>query len=203
MKQTLVVEFLPQFNYLAPSPWPRQTDWMLRELRQTVRVLRSQYLNLPCLGIIYFLDFSISIKMKKWGSKEGQSRLKERQEDVDHSPNTHLACLNATEDADPLWWGKAGGESVIHWAFQSFGWEGRSYALTLGFFWKAIQKSSNTYESIHLGARGFPGGSVVKNPTAIQETQVLSLGQEDPMEKGMATHSSISCLENIMDRGTR
>jgi len=44
---------------------------------------------------------------------------------------------------------------------------------------------------------------VVKNPTAVQETRVLSLGQEDPLEKGMATHSSISCLENFMDRGTR
>ena len=31
----------------------------------------------------------------------------------------------------------------------------------------------------------------VKNPSAMQETQVQSLGQEDPMEKGMATHSSI------------
>ena len=35
----------------------------------------------------------------------------------------------------------------------------------------------------------------VKNPPAIQETQeiwVQSLGQEDPLEEGMATHSSIS-----------
>ena len=32
---------------------------------------------------------------------------------------------------------------------------------------------------------------MVKNPTALQETQVQSLGQEDPLEKGMATHSSI------------
>ena len=37
----------------------------------------------------------------------------------------------------------------------------------------------------------FPGGSVVKNLPAMQQTQVLSLGQEDPLEKGMATHSSI------------
>ena len=29
------------------------------------------------------------------------------------------------------------------------------------------------------------------NPAAIQETQVRSLGHEDPLEKGMATHSSI------------
>ena len=38
---------------------------------------------------------------------------------------------------------------------------------------------------------GFPSGSVVKNSPAMQETQVQSLGQEDPLEEGMATHSSI------------
>ena len=32
---------------------------------------------------------------------------------------------------------------------------------------------------------------MVKNLPAMQETQVPSLGQEDPLEKGMATHSSI------------
>ena len=32
---------------------------------------------------------------------------------------------------------------------------------------------------------------MVKNPPANQETWVLSLGQEDPLEEGMATHSSI------------
>ena len=37
----------------------------------------------------------------------------------------------------------------------------------------------------------FPGGSVVKNLPAMQETQVQSLGWEDPLEEEMATHSSI------------
>ena len=32
---------------------------------------------------------------------------------------------------------------------------------------------------------------MVKNPPAIQETWLRSLNQEDPLEKGMATHSSI------------
>jgi len=32
---------------------------------------------------------------------------------------------------------------------------------------------------------------MVKNLPAMWETQVLSLGQEDPLEEGMATHSSI------------
>ena len=35
----------------------------------------------------------------------------------------------------------------------------------------------------------------VKNPPALQETWVRSLGWEDPLEKGMATHSSIFALE--------
>ena len=34
----------------------------------------------------------------------------------------------------------------------------------------------------------------------VLETPVWSLVQEDPLEKGMATHSSKSCLENSMDR---
>ena len=32
---------------------------------------------------------------------------------------------------------------------------------------------------------------MVKNPLALQETRVQSLGQEDPLEKGMTIHSSI------------
>ena len=32
---------------------------------------------------------------------------------------------------------------------------------------------------------------MVKNPLAIQETEVGSLGREDPLEKGMTSHSSV------------
>ena len=42
---------------------------------------------------------------------------------------------------------------------------------------------------------------MVKNLPAIQETWVQSLGWEDPLEKEMATYSSIFALENSMDRG--
>ena len=38
---------------------------------------------------------------------------------------------------------------------------------------------------------GFSGGSAVKNLPAMQETQVQSLGQEDLLEEGMATRSSL------------
>ena len=50
----------------------------------------------------------------------------------------------------------------------------------------------------------FPGGTSDKEPSCqcryMWETQVWSLGQEDPLEEGTATHSC-SCLENPMDRG--
>ena len=39
--------------------------------------------------------------------------------------------------------------------------------------------------------QGVPAGSAVKNPPIMQETQVGFLGQGDPLEKGMATHSNI------------
>ena len=37
----------------------------------------------------------------------------------------------------------------------------------------------------------WPSGPVLKNPSASQEMWIQSLGQEDPLEEGMATHSSI------------
>ena len=42
---------------------------------------------------------------------------------------------------------------------------------------------------------------MVKNPPAMQETWVRSLGWEDPLEEGMATHSSILAWRTPMDRG--
>ena len=46
--------------------------------------------------------------------------------------------------------------------------------------------------SVHWGCYfSVPVAQTVKNLPAVQDTQVQSLGQEDPLEKGMATHSSI------------
>ena len=42
---------------------------------------------------------------------------------------------------------------------------------------------------------------MVKHLPAMRETRVRSLGQEDPLEKEMATHSQYPCLENPMDGG--
>ena len=42
---------------------------------------------------------------------------------------------------------------------------------------------------------------MVSNPSAVQETGVRSLGQEDPLEEGMATHTSVLAWRIPMDRG--
>ena len=48
---------------------------------------------------------------------------------------------------------------------------------------------------------GFSGGSVVKNPPAMKETQVQSRGQQDALEKEMATHSSMHTWGNPWTEG--
>ena len=70
------------------------------------------------------------------------------------------------------------------------------YNLTFLRSWKTATKShlSPVVKYITPKHMGFPSGSAVKNLPAIQkpqETQVRSLGGEDPLEKEMATHSSI------------
>ena len=42
---------------------------------------------------------------------------------------------------------------------------------------------------------GFPGGSIIKNLPAMQETRIQSLDWKDPLEKEMATHSGILVWE--------
>ena len=42
---------------------------------------------------------------------------------------------------------------------------------------------------------GFPGGSEVNNPPSVKETWVRFLGQEDSLEKEVATYSSILTWE--------
>ena len=53
---------------------------------------------------------------------------------------------------------------------------------------------------------GLPNGSVIKNPPVTwepQETRVQSLGQEDPLEKGMATLSSVLAWRIPVNRGAQ
>jgi len=48
---------------------------------------------------------------------------------------------------------------------------------------------------------GLPWWLLVKNPSASARDTVQSLGQEDPLEKEMASLLQYSCLGNLMDRG--
>ena len=49
--------------------------------------------------------------------------------------------------------------------------------------------------------KAFLMAQMVKNLPAMKATRVQSLGQEDPLEEGMATHSSILAWRIPMDRG--
>ena len=66
----------------------------------------------------------------------------------------------------------------------------------------SMAHSLNYYTILYCGKcsqQSFIHGSVVKNPpvnTETQETQVQSLGQENPLEEEMATHSSILAWKN-------
>ena len=58
-----------------------------------------------------------------------------------------------------------------------------------------------TNESNTWATEGFPGGSVVKNLPAKQETLTESLGQEDSLETKNSNPFQYSCQGNPMDRG--
>ena len=69
-----------------------------------------------------------------------------------------------------------------------------SYDVMLRIRWNAVHyylKQHNFYFNADFPIWGLPVSQMVNNLPAIQETQVRSLGQKDPMEKGMATHSSV------------
>ena len=81
-----------------------------------------------------------------------------------------------------LWYGMASSLNIF---LQVFGCLGRIFFLVLFHYIITLY---------NFPIFAFPGGSAVKNPPVLQETQemwVQSLGQEEPMEKGMATDSSI------------
>ena len=63
-----------------------------------------------------------------------------------------------------------------------------------GSFWK-VGDTSIRFKWLTYYYMDFPGGSAVKHPTAVQETQVQSLSQEDTLEKEKATHSSTLAQE--------
>ena len=63
------------------------------------------------------------------------------------------------------------------------------------------QKENAVFKrSKYVGIRVLPSGSAEKNLPSMQETQIQSLGWEDPLEEGMATDSGILAWR-ITERG--
>ena len=62
-----------------------------------------------------------------------------------------------------------------------------------------LNESESEYIYI-ISLMTFLAAQTVKNPPAMQETWVGSLGWEDPLEKETATHSSILAWRIPMDR---
>ena len=73
--------------------------------------------------------------------------------------------------------------------------------LLQNFLIMKLKSLTHTHTHTHMCVCATLVAQTVKNLTA-KQTRVLPLGQENPLEKGMATDSSIlSCLENPTDRG--
>ena len=75
-----------------------------------------------------------------------------------------------------------------------------SPSLLLFFFFLNVLSQAVIKCSRKAFVWGFPGDSD-ENLPAVRETWVLSWGGEDPLEEGMATHSSILAWRIPMDRG--
>ena len=67
---------------------------------------------------------------------------------------------------------------------------GKSFRLAQVFFCDAHILFIHLLSTLLLSGASLVA-HMVKNPPAVQEIRVRSLGQEDPLEKGMATHSTI------------
>ena len=85
--------------------------------------------------------------------------------------------------------------------------EGKGYPLQyFGLENHGVTKSWTQLSNFHFtftyyNWRGSLVAQTIKNPPAMQETWVWSLGQENLLEKGKAHPLQYSCLENSMDRG--
>ena len=86
----------------------------------------------------------------------------------------------------------------LHWPWFSLSWTELAWVLpefvSLILLIQHFNNWSDPCSLTHFFFRyvkDFPSGSVVKNLPAVQETWVQFLSWEDPLEKGMATHSNI------------
>ena len=104
-----------------------------------------------------------------------------------------LACIPALEKE------MATHSSVLAWRIPGMEEPGGLPSMGshgVGHDWSDLAAAAASAISLNL-----LGGSVIKNLPAMQETQVRSLGREDPLEEEMATHFSTLAWKNPMDGG--
>ena len=88
--------------------------------------------------------------------------------------------------------GAPGGENGASWCLWKLKKEREVLHLS-----PVIRQHVNTcFLSVAACCKGFPGGSAVKNLSAVRGTRVQFLGQEDPLEKETAAHSRILACES-------
>ena len=79
----------------------------------------------------------------------------------------------------------------------------KALAATLGHLepYLFIHSSICSFNNYLVSTRAYLVAQTLKNLSAMWETWVQSLGWEDPLEEGMATHSSLLAWRIPMDRG--
>ena len=107
------------------------------------------------------------------------------------SSGATIACLLVGGAESPIWETLPGSFPLRVSDVQASKPEIRELGSFLSWVLVSLLKSKAWYKFMGNVFWSFPGGSVVKNLPPKLETRVRSLGQEDPLEEGVATHSSI------------
>ena len=113
---------------------------------------------------------------------------------VKNPPAMQVTQVRSLDQEDPLEKGMATQFSILAWRILwtvVYGVAKSQRQLGNFHFQFHTHTHTHIYTYIHMG---FPGGTVVRiclPMQEMQETQVQSLGQEDPLVKEIATHSSI------------
>ena len=108
---------------------------------------------------------------------------------------TYFTCVNCHRASSP------GRSEITKCTFLHLCPEGRRFIKTFPMKELLADVYIFAYVFLHLWASLVT--HTVKNPPAMRETWVRSLGWDDPLEEGMATHSNILAWRIPMDRGAR
>ena len=128
-----------------------------------------------CMGLPWWLRWQSACSMGDLDSIPGLGRCPRE----GNGNPFQYSCLDNPMD-------RGAWQDTVHGVTRN--WTGLSDFISLHF-------TSLHFTSLHMGVSGsywcFPSDSDAKESAPVQETRVRSPGQEDPLEKGVATHSSI------------